>query len=548
MHGTNPIRSQDLTRGDRLQVEGCWHTVQGEGPHVGIPAVFLRLSGCWLACHWCFGWFPRNGRQPFVYMVRGPKKKLGRIRVGDEILTLDSAGHLQPTKVKKVLRRKVDEWVRIKIGGLLYYCTLDHPLFTNRGLVPAKELRVGDEVLHCEPRDVIAWKKLGDRNPMKDASVTARSQAGHDYSAIGKKIAHKIAERKANGSYVTPMMGEAARARLSAARKGAANPNYNPNRHDRNYALLKEQVKAGGYKCERCGKKRRLEVHHRDHDKTNDDPANFEILCHACHSSEHKVGYNFWPNKRRDKKVLHVKNGKRVEYVQYVNRFDKSPSIRPPALSVVNLSCFPHATYLADGIWSKNCDTQFEKGIDTEFSPEEVVQRVREAHGKSHCRLVVLTGGDPLRQNVVPLCEELIDAGYHVQIETAGIKWNPGLDALCVTQPHSLPPAVSVVLSPKTGVVHRMAAVNACAWKYIIDSADVMDPEDGLPNSSTQIAGVACRLARPPVTVPRSRIYLQPCDREDPERNAANEKLVVELAMRYGYRISLQIHKHLGLE
>ena len=40
--------------------------------------------------------------------------------------------------------------------------------------------------------------------------------------------------------------------------------------------------------CNRCGKPRARDVHHRDHDHRNNDPANLERLCRSCHNREHQ--------------------------------------------------------------------------------------------------------------------------------------------------------------------------------------------------------------------------------------------------------------------
>lgn len=39
--------------GHRLQVNSVFHTIQGEGPFAGTPAVFVRLAGCNLQCPLC---------------------------------------------------------------------------------------------------------------------------------------------------------------------------------------------------------------------------------------------------------------------------------------------------------------------------------------------------------------------------------------------------------------------------------------------------------------------------------------------------------------
>jgi 7-carboxy-7-deazaguanine synthase len=84
------------------------------------------------------------------------------------------------------------------------------------------------------------------------------------------------------------------------------------------------------------------------------------------------------------------------------------------------------------------CDTEFESST---WHPtlDELLERV-ESVRPSTCDLIVLTGGEPLRQNIVPLIDRLLARGLRVQIETNGTLW---LD---------LPadPRLTVVCSPKT--------------------------------------------------------------------------------------------------
>lgn len=37
----------------KIRVAEHFYSIQGEGPTAGVPAVFLRLSGCTLRCRWC---------------------------------------------------------------------------------------------------------------------------------------------------------------------------------------------------------------------------------------------------------------------------------------------------------------------------------------------------------------------------------------------------------------------------------------------------------------------------------------------------------------
>lgn len=49
------------------------------------------------------------------------------------------------------------------------------------------------------------------------------------------------------------------------------------------YRNKKESIK-----CERCGSKDNLLIHHRDHDRYNNETDNLECLCKRCHQIEHK--------------------------------------------------------------------------------------------------------------------------------------------------------------------------------------------------------------------------------------------------------------------
>jgi organic radical activating enzyme len=188
--------------------------------------------------------------------------------------------------------------------------------------------------------------------------------------------------------------------------------------------------------------------------------------------------------------------------------------------------------------------------------------------------LVVITGGEPLLQNISVLCKMLIDH-YHfeVQLETAGTVWQEGLDKYLNSG------SLTIVCSPKTGKVHPQILEHCFDWKYLIQEGCI-SPGDGLPNKSTQIEGKELKLFRPPRR-PHDVVWLQPCETykvnyktigfvnhkenvphiqehpladqqvtssaRDEAQSRRNIELCGHLAMKYNYRVSLQMHKILGL-
>ena len=138
--------------------------------------------------------------------------------------------------------------------------------------------------------------------------------------------------------------------------------------------------------------------------------------------------------------------------------------------------------------------------------------------------LVVITGGEPLRQNITPLCEALIEAGLRVQIETNGTLWR------------ELPAAVNIVCSPKMtdGHYHPLRPdllARVDALKFIV-SADAGDYH------------AVGEVGQARTGIP---VYVQPMDEYDPARNAANLAHALALAQKHGYRLSTQMHKIWGI-
>lgn len=48
-----------------LRISEIFHSIQGESTRVGLPTVFVRLSGCPLRCDWCDTEYAFSGGDPF---------------------------------------------------------------------------------------------------------------------------------------------------------------------------------------------------------------------------------------------------------------------------------------------------------------------------------------------------------------------------------------------------------------------------------------------------------------------------------------------------
>lgn len=172
------------------------------------------------------------------------------------------------------------------------------------------------------------------------------------------------------------------------------------------------------------------------------------------------------------------------------------------------------------------CDTEFDefKNLPLEEILAEVQKLSKNAEEKTVRNLVVITGGEPLRQPLSKLCEELIKLGFLVQIETNSTLFR------------ELPSEVKIVSSPKV-----------VDGKYCKIRPDLLSRIDSfkfiISASKKEYSSIPDYAYQQQIPV-----YLQPMDEYDEEKNKNNLQLAADLCQKHGFRLSLQLHKILKIK
>jgi 7-carboxy-7-deazaguanine synthase len=170
------------------------------------------------------------------------------------------------------------------------------------------------------------------------------------------------------------------------------------------------------------------------------------------------------------------------------------------------------------------CDAEFDDGDDTALealaAQTEALAGKNAVSGTFKRPLAVITGGEPFRQPIGPLCDVLLEKGLRVQIETNGTLYRP------------IPRSAAIVCSPKnTGRGYKHLRDDLLsrldALKFVVsashplyrDVGDVGQREYGIP------------------------VYVQPMDEFDEAKNRANRARAVAVAEEGGYLLGTQMHK-----
>lgn len=216
-----------------------------------------------------------------------------------------------------------------------------------------------------------------------------------------------------------------------------------------------------------------------------------------------------------------LRNDEAVEVVDVFHTLQgEGPFVGKPAVFIRLAGC---------NLQCPDCDTNYTSNRRF-ISSEALVDEVKDKM-EMNTKLVVITGGEPFRQNIAPLVRLLSHEGFKVQIETNGTLYPKGDFPYYAN--------IYIICSPK-GIVPEPIRPYINALKYIVEDGLM---ERGFP---TRVLGRSNQVQLPWEGF-RGEIYLQPADCEDKEQAHRNMKTAAILCLKHGHRLSLQTHKILGL-
>jgi 7-carboxy-7-deazaguanine synthase len=142
----------------------------------------------------------------------------------------------------------------------------------------------------------------------------------------------------------------------------------------------------------------------------------------------------------------------------------------------------------------KWCDSKYAQDPSSgeDLSVEEIINRMTSllpAHGSEIKNFVVVTGGEPMTNQHLPLLlTSLARAGCHITVETAGIAFIPSLPVDLM----SISPKLSnaqIGISEKPPIRHLQQLINSydCQLKFVIDSESDIDEIKAVANSLKNI-------------------------------------------------------------
>lgn len=168
--------------GARLRVTEIFHSIQGESTRVGLPTVFVRLTGCPLRCAWCDTAYAFSG---------GTARAIGEIlqevgRHGTRYVCVTGGEPLAQKDCPVLLRALCDAGysVSLETSGALDLAGVD-PRVSK--IMDLKAPGSGE----CERN---RWENLNRLGPADEVKIVLADEADYRW-AREKLMEHRLAER-----------------------------------------------------------------------------------------------------------------------------------------------------------------------------------------------------------------------------------------------------------------------------------------------------------------------------------------------------------------
>ena len=207
MLGDNPIRPLEKGDGSYLMLKQMFKTLQGEGPHVGIPSIFIRLGGCNLACDFCdteFEGFKKIAIESIIDEVKTLSLNNKGIRSVGLVVITGGEPFRQP--ISKLCNRLLEEGflIQIETNGTIYReIPKGVDIICSPKVVKEKYLKIRPDLLER----ITAFKFLISSQKLQYSSVPDLDQASYnipvfvqamdelnqDINIANKKLAVEIA-------------------------------------------------------------------------------------------------------------------------------------------------------------------------------------------------------------------------------------------------------------------------------------------------------------------------------------------------------------------
>ena len=207
MLGDNPIRSPEKGDGTHLMVKHIFKTLQGEGPHVGVPSIFIRLGGCNLACDFCdteFENFEKISTESIVDKVKNFSLNDKNIRSVGLVVITGGEPFRQPIRLLCEKLIEEDFAIQIETNGTIYRDIPEEvDIICSPKVVNGKYSKIRPDLLER----ITAFKFLISSQKSEYSSVPDLEQAkhnipvfvqamdelNHDLNVANKKLAVEIA-------------------------------------------------------------------------------------------------------------------------------------------------------------------------------------------------------------------------------------------------------------------------------------------------------------------------------------------------------------------